>query len=115
MDAHDIDRHLPLKPKVFHILLSLMDGVAHGYGIRRAVAERTQDRLVLAAGTLYETLQRMERDGYIAAATAPAGEEPNPRWRFYQATALGRSVLLAEVRRLESDVAAARALLPEVR
>lgn len=105
---------LPLKPAHFHILLSVTAGPAHGYGIRREVDERTGGRILLAAGTLYETLQRLERDGLIAETQAPRDtrEEASSRWRFYRATPLGRRVLVAEVDRLESDVAVARATLP---
>lgn len=105
---------LPLKPAHFHILLSLAGEPLHGYGIRRAVEERTDGRIVLAAGTLYETLQRLERSGLIDETPVPreSRAEASVRWRFYRATALGRRVLTSEVARLEADVAAAREALP---
>ena len=104
------DRFLPLKPTHFHILLSLADAPAHGYGVRHEVEERTEGRIVLAAGTLYETLQRLERDGLVEETPTPADqkERASSRWRFYQATELGRRVLVDEISRLESDLAAAR-------
>ena len=105
------DAFLPLKPVHFHILLSLLDRPAHGYGVRSAIEERTEGRIVLAAGTLYETLQRLERDGLVRETTAPKEAGAGSRWRFYQATGLGRRVLAAETSRLEADVAAARARL----
>ena len=110
----DVDRFVPLKAAHFHILLSLAEHPAHGYGVRQEVEERTGGRIVLAAGTLYETLQRLERDGLVEETDVPAeaAERASSRWRFYQATPLGKAVLVTEVARLEADVAAARAKLP---
>lgn len=108
-----IEPFLPLKPAHFHILLTLVDQPVHGYGIRREVEERTDGRIVLAAGTLYETLQRLlDADLiYEAEPTPESLEEASSRWRFYAATPLGRQVATAELQRLESDVRAARARL----
>jgi len=108
------DAFLPLKPSHFHILLSVSAAPMHGYGIRREVEERTGGRIVLAAGTLYETLQRLETRGLIEETDVPreSGAEASVRWRFYRVTPLGRRVLSAEVARLEADVAAARATIP---
>ena len=74
--------------------------------------ERTEGVIVLAAGTLYETIQRLQRDGLVDEAPTPSDAEgASSRWRFYEATPLGRDVLRREVARLESDVSAARARL----
>lgn len=109
----DPEAFLPLKPAHFHILLSLAARPSHGYGVRQQVEERTGGRILMAAGTLYETLQRLERDGLVEETDTPAEDEEraSSRWRFYQATALGKQVVALELRRLESDVAAARAEL----
>jgi DNA-binding PadR family transcriptional regulator len=113
MPTPDVERFLPLKAVHFHILLTLAEGPAHGYGVRQQVEERTGGVIVLAAGTLYETLQRLERDGLVEETEAPAedAERASSRWRFYRATDLGRAVLVREVARLEDDLAAARAAL----
>jgi DNA-binding PadR family transcriptional regulator len=110
----DVGRFVPLKPAHFHILLSLSERAAHGYGVRQQVEERTGGLIVLAAGTLYETLQRLQRDGLLEETDAPEEqvERASSRWRFYRATSLGRAVLRREIVRLESDLAAARASLP---
>jgi|TARA_B100000809_G_scaffold152821_1_gene150222 DNA-binding PadR family transcriptional regulator len=107
---------LPLKPVHFHILLSLAARATHGYGVRQQVEERTAGRIVLAAGTLYETLQRLTRDGLVEETETPPEQEEraSSRWRFYRATALAKQVLALEVARLESDIAAARAELPAI-
>jgi len=101
---------LPLTPATFHILLSLYDGVKHGYGIKREVEQRTDGLIRLGAGTLYEAIERLDRSGLIAEARPPAGApKENARWRFYRMTAHGRRTLEAELRRLETDVGHAHA------
>jgi DNA-binding PadR family transcriptional regulator len=80
--------------------------------MRREIEERTRGLLVLAAGTLYETLGRLERDGLIRETAAPEEADAGTRWRFYEATALGHDVLRAEIERLETDLRAARARVP---
>jgi DNA-binding PadR family transcriptional regulator len=105
----------PLTPATFHILLSLADATAHGYEIKRMVEERTDGAVLLGAGTLYAGIRRMAHDGLIVETDPPedAGEgEPGTRWRFYTITRRGREALEAEIARLESDVAAARAVVP---
>jgi DNA-binding PadR family transcriptional regulator len=105
---------LPLKPAHFHILLTVAEQPVHGYGIREEVDQRTGGQIVLAAGTLYETIQRLDRDGLVHEVDTPPeeAERASSRWRFYRATELGRDVLRLEVARLEADLAAARAKLP---
>ena len=101
----------PLTPATFHILLSLMHEVAHGYHIKRMVEERTNGAVLLGAGTLYAGIRRMTQDGLIEEVDPPedAGDvEPGSRWRFYAITRRGCEVLEAEIERLESDLAAAR-------
>ena len=104
----------PLTPATFHILLSLMHEVAHGYHIKRMVEERTKGAVLLGAGTLYAGIRRMVQDGLIEETDPPtdAGDvEPGTRWRFYAITPKGRQVLEAEIDRLEADLAAARAVI----
>jgi DNA-binding PadR family transcriptional regulator len=100
---------LPLTPPVFHILLALVDGERHGYGIMQDVAEQTSDALQLGPGTLYGCLKRMQ----AARLVEESEERPDPqmddqRRRYYRMTDLGRSVVRAEARRLAGAVLAAR-------
>ena len=107
-------RNPPLTPATFHILLSLTQGPAHGYHMRRMIEDRTSGAILLGAGTLYAGIQRMTRDGLIEETDPPedAGDvEPGARWRFYRITPRGREVLKAEIARLESDLAAARSIV----
>lgn len=107
---------LPLTPNTFEILLTLVEGDAHGYSIMRRVEERTAGRVRLLPGTTYRAFQRLEETGLIEEARQPAGREADARGRrTYQLTELGRRVAVAEAERLEASVAAARAsaLIPE--
>jgi DNA-binding PadR family transcriptional regulator len=104
----------PLTPATFHILLSVMHAVAHGYHIKRMVEERNNGAVRLGAGTLYAALRRMANDGLIQESDAPQDEgdhEPGVRWRFYTITSRGRKVLKDEVARLEAELETARAIV----
>ncbi len=104
----------PLTPATFHILLSVAQGPAHGYRIKRAVEERTDGAVRLGAGTLYAGLGRMVRDGLIEETEPPENVgtvEPSSRWRFYEITDIGSDVLEREIARLEADLQAARAVV----
>lgn len=92
-----------LTPAALHILLSLSQQDLHGYGIKAAVEERTEGRLVLGPGTLYEGIHRMHEDGWIEELAGGG------RKRVYRITDQGRSVLREELGRLERIVDFARA------
>ena len=115
MSKH-IDTATPLKPAVFHILLSLSDGDHHGLGIADEVEEATTGAIRLGPGTLYRSLKEMTRDGLVREVSAPAGGE-DPRRKFYRLTRSGRAALRAEASRYEQivDVARKRAVLREAR
>ena len=105
-----VDSFLPLRPAVFHLLLGLSHGAGHGYGLKLAAEERTGGVVRLGPGTLYESLQRMEQRGLIEEAPPPPSQaSQRSDRRYYRITALGRSVLRAELRQMEAALAEARA------
>ncbi len=111
----DVQRHLPLTPAVFHVLLALADEERHGYAIMKEVEGRTGGRVRMGPGTLYGTIKRLLR----ARLIEELDERPDPaiddeRRRYYRLTGLGRVVAAAEAERLEGLVADARGkhLLP---
>jgi DNA-binding PadR family transcriptional regulator len=106
---HDIDRHLPLKPLVFQVLLALAEGERHGWSLVREVQQRGGfDRIM--PGNFYRTLRGMLADGLIAESNArPEPDEDDERRRYFKLTRLGGQVAEAEARRLESVVMEARA------
>lgn len=95
-----------------HILMALATGEMHGYGVKQRIEERTEGELSLGPGTLYEGIQRLERDGLVEEV---AGDGGSGRRRVYRLTAAGRAEMEAELRRLDRLVTEARArrLLPE--
>lgn len=106
----------PLTPQVFHILLALGDGPAHGYAIMGEVETRTAGAVRLGAGTLYGAIRRLRERGWIEElAGAPDGEgSEDERRRYYRLTEAGRRAARVEARRLEGLLEQARAkrLLP---
>ncbi len=96
---------LPLTPAVLHILLALVDGERHGYGIMQEVTKRAGGQVKMGPGTLYGSIKRMLADGLIEEA----GERPDPaldneRRRYYRLTSLGLRVMRAELLWLQQIV-----------
>ena len=103
-----VERLLPLKPKVLHILLALADGPRHGYSIMQEVAARTDGRVRVWPAAMYGTLRELEDLDWIAESeTRPTDDDE--RRRYFALTPLGKRVLDGEVRRLEAIVDHARA------
>lgn len=103
-----VDRLLPLKPKVLHILIAVAEGPRHGYAIMQEVAERTEGQVRLWPAALYGLLRELEKDDLIVeSATRPAVDDDERR-RYFGLTPHGKRVLDAEVRRLEVIVNHAR-------
>jgi DNA-binding PadR family transcriptional regulator len=100
---------LPLAPAVFHILLALADGDAHGYRIRAEVIERSNGVLKLDPGSLYRLIARLSTDGLIGEAPGrPKADDDDERRRYYRLTPLGKRVLAAETERMAALVAFSR-------
>jgi DNA-binding PadR family transcriptional regulator len=96
---------LPLKSNWFHILLSLVGGEQHGYGIMQDVLERTGGQVRLWPATLYGSLKRLIVQGLIAeSGDRPAPELDDARRRYYKLTPLGQRVLDLESQRLKDLV-----------
>jgi DNA-binding PadR family transcriptional regulator len=91
----------PLPSAAFHILLALVDGEKHGYGIMRQVVEDTDGKVRLGPGTLYGSIQTLLDAGYVEEsgerADPAAGDE---RRRYYRLKAAGRAALKAETERI---------------
>lgn len=99
---------LPLKPVELEMLLVLHDGELHGYGLAKAIEERTAGRMRLEPANLYRRVRRLEALGLVEAVSpAQAGEAGDDRRRNFRITDHGRAVLSAEARRLRDVVEAA--------
>ena len=85
---------------VYYILLSLTES-RHGYGIMQNVAQLSNGRINLAAGTLYGAINTLLDKGWIEALP----EIKDSRKKEYIITDNGRQVLQAELARLEELLA----------
>jgi DNA-binding PadR family transcriptional regulator len=101
----------PLTPLSFHILLSLVDAPAHGYGVLKEIEGRTDGADAPSTGALYLALQRLEREGLVEPAASPP-PDADARRRYWALTEAGRDAARAEVERMASllDDRAVRAL-----
>lgn len=110
--------HLPLKPVDLEILLALADSDQHGYGLVQAVAEHTNQLIVLDPGNLYRVIKRLLETGLVAESGGRTADDTGERRRYYKLTSLGERVLAAELDRLRRLVnasatrAVARRLAP---
>lgn len=100
----DVQRHLPLAPRDLLILAVLAEGPLHGYGLIKAVEERSRSGVLLDPANLYRVLRRMSEAGWIRRARG----EGDPRRRTYEIAPEGRALLAAEVSRLERLLEQAR-------
>ena len=92
---------LPLNTRDFHILLTLLDGDCHGYGLVKAIERRTEGELILDPANLYRALQRLKQSRLVRDAEAPTpSEEDGRKRRYHGITELGRTTLDAEAQRM---------------
>jgi DNA-binding PadR family transcriptional regulator len=104
-----VESFLPLTPAVFHILLTLADGEAHGYAVMQEVTRRSGGAVRLGPGTRYGAISRLLEDKIIVESEErPDPEMDDTRRRYYRLTKLGGRVLAAETERLSDLVKAAR-------
>jgi DNA-binding PadR family transcriptional regulator len=89
---------IALAPRDLLILSVLSTGPLHGYGIVRAVEERSDSGVLLDPANLYRVLRRMQREGWIREAN---DSDEDGRRRTFALTTTGTAVLRAEVVRLE--------------
>jgi len=76
------------------VLRTLSFGPLHGYGIARAIRDNSGCSIQIEFGSLYPSLQRLERKGWLTAKWEIS--ETNRRARFYRLTAAGRKHLVQE-------------------
>ena len=83
-----------LTEPMYYILLALSEP-QHGYGIMQEVEKRTEGRVKIGAGTLYNLLSRFEEEKFIVQLS-----EENRR-KTYTLTNEGINILREEYERLK--------------
>jgi PadR family transcriptional regulator PadR len=81
------------------ILRTLTRKSLHGYGIVQSIQQVSEDLLKIEEGSLYPALQRLLRDGSVAAEWGMS--ERKRRVRTYRITPAGRKQLQREVNSFE--------------
>ena len=109
MTGSEPDTLARVTPAILHIGLALSAGPLHGYAIMQEVDRLTLGRVRLGPGTLYRTIQRMQKDGVITELeNRPVAADDDERRRYYQLTRFGRRILREEALRLQDFVRLAR-------
>lgn len=75
------------------ILGLLMDGDKYGYEITKLVAERTNRIYELKEATMYSSVKRLEKEGFISSYWGD--ESHGGRRRYYQITGAGTKLYAA--------------------
>ena len=104
-----------LSEATFYILLSLLPGPAHGYGILKSVKELSNGSLHLSTSTLYTALGRLLELGLIDRLDDPAAEQTKRPRKFYQLNGTGKAALQTEEGRIRQMLAAVNRLREEAR
>ena len=92
-----------LTESIYYILLRLHQP-AHGYALMKDIAEMTNDRVTLGAGTLYGALDTLQKKHWIK----PLEASPQDRKIEYIITDEGKEVFEKELLRLEELLENAR-------
>ncbi len=105
--------HVPLTDLAFTILVTLKDQELHGYALLKELRSRT-GRERLRTGTVYAALARLQDEGLVGEAQAPADTLDDERRRYYRLTPEGVAAARAEATRLSDLLGLARGkdLLP---
>ena len=87
-------RFIPMSETMLYILLSLLEE-RHGYAIMQHVKEITRGRITLGAGTVYQSLQKLEVGGLISSTIEIE------RRKMYLIMTLGQQILKEEAQRIK--------------
>jgi len=98
---------LPLTPAVFYVLFALLDGEKHGYAIMQETSKLSDRKFHMGPATLYTTLQRLLDLGLIEEVGGNRSAEDSRR-RYYRLMGNGKSLLEAELARMDWAVRLAR-------
>lgn len=90
----NLEKFLPLTETTYYILIALLEE-GHGYHIMQKVEELSNNRVRIAAGTMYGAIENLLRQNLISSV--PSDDK---RRKVYKITEEGRDVLKLESNRL---------------
>jgi transcriptional regulator len=91
------------------VLKALSWGPMHGYAINKWIQERTGDAVIVAEGSLYPALHRLERRGMLHEEWGVT--DRNREAKYYSLTTAGRAHLKAEMARFTAHSRAVSTVL----
>jgi len=104
------ESQIPLNPRDYLILFSLVGEERHGYGIVKQVESDSNGQVSLDPANLYRAMKRLIRDGLVEEGEdRPTPESGGQKRRYYHITDFGREVVALEAARLAALADAARA------
>ncbi len=74
------------------ILSSLYDGEKYGYEIRKQIEIKTSGKFILKEPTLYSSLKRLEKSGFVESYWGDLEDTNGGRRRYYRLTEKGREI-----------------------
>jgi DNA-binding PadR family transcriptional regulator len=86
-------KYIPMTETMFYILLSLRNE-RHGYAIKQHVSNITDGRMDIGAGTMYQSLGKLSKDGQIRMT------QETERQKRYIITEAGSYILKLEAKRI---------------
>lgn len=89
------NKFLPLTETTFYIMLSLTEP-SHGYAVMQKVEQLSDNKVKIAAGTLYGAFENLVRQKLIRAVATE-----DTRRKVYVLTEEGMEVLKLEIQRLK--------------
>ncbi len=107
-------QHSPRRsPLALAVLATLYEEPAHPYRVQQLIRERGKDQVVNVRerASIYQTIERLERDGLIAVAET-ARDERRPERTVYELTDVGRETVQDWMRELLSTPAREYPLFP---
>jgi DNA-binding PadR family transcriptional regulator len=99
----------PMREPTFLVLTSLAGEPRHGYAVLEDIAQLTDGRVRLRAGTLYAALDRLRTEGLIEVDREEVVQ--SRLRRYYRLTGAGERSLAAETARLRAQATIAEGRL----
>lgn len=101
----NLNKFLPLSETTFYIMLSLVEP-SHGYAIMQNVEQLSENKVKVAAGTLYGAVENLIKQKLIKSV-----ENEDKRRKVYVLTDEGRDVLKLEIERMKHLIAISQDLV----